>query len=156
MPPDSELWFIAVLACLGIDAQFAFQATAPFWAKPLDAYNLHQGYFVQIDGRCHWVGIMGLSRDQLLWRDMEQNMAAMAGGGVLVRVHGADMDAEGVVHAALLAATRGYSIVLTPSYAAEPYNLYGEYVPYVQALWLLVPNCWYVIDGYGNYSFWLV
>ena len=60
------------------------------------------------------------------------------------------------VQAALLAGTGDYSIVLTPSYAAEPYNLYGWCVSYVQALWLLVPNCWYVIDGYGNYCFWLV
>ena len=154
--PDCELWFLAVLVCLGIDTQFAFQPTAPFWHRPLDACHLHFGYFVQIDGRCHWVGMRGLSRDQVLRRDMEQNMAAMVGGGVLVRIHGADVDGEGIVQAALLAGTGDYSIVLTPSYAAEPYNLYGWCVSYVQALWLLVPNCWYVIDGYGNYCFWLV
>ena len=154
--PDCELWFIGELVLLGIDTQFAFQTHAPFWHQPLDAYNLQQGYFVQIDGRCHWVGMMGVSRDQLLWRDMEQNMAAMGAGGVLVRVHGDDMDSTGVVRAALLAATGRYSIVLTPSYAAEMYDLYGWRMPYVEALWLLVPNCWYVIDGYGNYCFWLV
>lgn len=154
--PDCELWFIAVLVCLGIDTQFAFQAHAPFWHKPLDAHNLHQGYFVQIDGRCHWVGMRGVSRGEVLERDMEQNMAAMEAGARLVRMHARDLGSEGVVQAALLAAARGYSIVLTPSYAAELYTLHGLRVPYVRALWLVVPNCWYVNDGYGNYCFWLV
>ena len=54
------------------------------------------------------------------------------------------------------AAAADYSIVLTPSYGAELYNLYGWQVPYVKALWLLVPNCWYKVDRYGNYCFWLV
>lgn len=154
--PDCELWFIAVLVCLGIDTQFAFQTHAPFWHKPLDAYNLHQGYFVQIDGRCHWVGMRGVSRGEVLERDMEQNMAAMGAGAGLVRLHARDLNSEGVVQAALLAAAGGYSIVLTPSYATEAYTLHRCCMPYVQALRLSVPNCRCVIDGYGNYCFWLV
>lgn len=154
--PDCELWFLLVLLCLGIDTQFAFQTHAPFWHKPLDAYSLQHGYFVQIDGRCHWVGMRGVSRGEVLKRDMQQNMAAMRAGAALVRLHTRNLDGEGVVQAALLAAAGGYSIVLTPSYAAETYHQEGWRAPYVQALWLLVPNCWYVIDGYGNYCFWLV
>lgn len=154
--PDCELWFMAELLLLGIDTQFAFQVTAPFWHRPLDAYHMRLGDFVQIDGRCHWFGMMGVSRDVLLERDMRQNMAALKGGGVLVRMHYRDLEREGTVPAALEAAAADYSIVLTPSYGVELYNLYGWPVPYVLALRLSVPNCRYKVDRYGNYCFWLV
>jgi hypothetical protein len=154
--PGCELWFMLVLLLLGMDTQFAFQATAPFWSKPLDAYHLQLGYFVQIDGKCHWVGMRGLSRDVLLKRGMRQNVAAVEAGGVLVRMHYLDVQREGIVEGALEAAAAGYSIVLTPSYGAELYDLYGQQVPYVHALWLLVASCWYNVDRYGNYCFWLM
>ena len=151
--PGCELWFMGVLWMLGLDTQFAFQATTPFWDKPLDAYHLQLGYYVQIDGRCHWVGMMGQSRDQVLQRDMEQNKAAAAAGAVLVRIHTSDTDTEGVVEAALQAAADGYSIVLTPSYGVELYTLHGWEMLYKDALWWSVGNCYYVIDRYGNYCF---
>lgn len=153
--PESELWFILMLVCWGVDTHFAFQCTAHFWHRPLDARHLQQGYYVQIDGHCHWRGMRGQSREKLLARDMQQNLAAMRGGGVLVRIHSRDLECEQQILAALQAAASGYCIVLTPSYAAECYCWPGMISSYARALWLLQPNCCFDIDRYGNHRFWL-
>lgn len=154
--PECELWFIAALVCLGLDTQFSFQTMAPFWDHPLDCYHMRSGYFVQIDGQCHWRGMRGLSRDQVLTRDMRQNVVALEATGVLVRIHMNDMKCQQQLLAALEAAELGFSMVLSPSYTTELYNMCGHHVHHVQALLLLKPNCWYDTDQYGNCRFWLV
>lgn len=97
---------------------------------------------------------MQQSSDQVLAIDMRQNMAAGQAGAVLVRVHSRDLSSCDSVQAALLAATSGCCIVLTPAYATETYSLDGWNLSYVCALWLLMPNCYYDFDQYGNCRFW--
>jgi hypothetical protein len=154
--PVCELRFIAVLVQLGLDTQFALQTPAPFWRWPLDARHLQQGYFVQIDGDSHWRGMRGQSRNQVLARDMQQNVAAMRAGGVLVRIHTHDLACTQRVLAALQAPALGCSIVLSASCAVEPYTLHGSTVPYVTALLRLQPNCWCDTDCRGNHRIWLL
>lgn len=154
--PDCELWFMALLVYLQIDTQFCLQTMAPFWHQPLDFFNVQLGYFVQIDGRCHWVGMMQLSRDQVLDRDMKQNRAVLEAAAAMARIHERDLACADTVYAALAAAALDYSIVLSPSYAAELYNLDGNLVSYVYAVQQLVPNCCCDMDQYGNYRFWLM
>jgi hypothetical protein len=154
--PACELRFTAVLVQLGLDTQFALQTPAPFWQWPLDARHLQQGYFVQIDGDSHWRGMRGQSRNEVLARDMQQNVAAMRAGGVLVRIHSRDLECTRLVLAALQAAALGYSIVLSPSCAVEPYNLNGATVPYVCALLLQQANCCWDRDVFGNCRLWLL
>lgn len=149
--PVCELRFIAVLVQLGVDTQFALQTPAPFWRWPLDARHLQQGYFVQIDGDSHWRGMRGQSRNKVLARDMQQNLAAMQAGGVLVRIHRHDLACTQRLLAALQAAALGCSIVLSTTCAAEPYDSHGSTVPYVTALQQLQPNCCCHTDRFGNH-----
>lgn len=154
--PESELWFMALLLMWGVDRDFACQVMSHFWCAPLDFYSLQHGYFVQVDGRCHWEGMRQHDRDAVLKRDMEQNVAAVLGGAALVRVHTSDLTHEACVHAALHAATSGCSIVLTPAYAAETYKVNGQQATYLHALLQLVPYCCYDTGQYGNHMLWKV
>lgn len=154
--PECELWFMALLVMAGMDCDFCLQVIPPFWHQPMDFYSLSTGVFVQVDGKCHWVGMRGLSRDEVLAEDMQQNKAALLTGARLVRVHERDIDTDASVLAALQAAAQGYSVVLTPAYATEQYHLYGRNVAYWQALLATVTNCCYDKDGHGNYRFWLM
>lgn len=154
--PDCELWFMALLVMADIDCDFCLQVIPPFWHQPMDFYSVSTGVFVQIDGKCHWVGMRGLSRDEVLAEDMQQNKAALLARARLVRVHERDIDTDVCVLAALEAASQGYAVVLTPAYAAEQYRWNGGTVAYSQALLLTVTNSRYDMDVYGNYRFWLM
>lgn len=153
--PECELRLMSVLVCLNMDTQFSFQTVAPFWQRPVDCCHLQLGYFVQLDGPCHWRGIRQHSRQLLLERDFEQNEAAMHMGGVLVRVHNKDLPHVQTIHAALMAAAMGYSIVLTPSYGCETYIVNGDEMLYVEAVQLMMPNCHVDVDEHGNHRFWI-
>jgi hypothetical protein len=156
---DCELLFTAVLICLGMDTEFSFQTMAPFWSAPLDFHHLQCRYYVQVDGVSHWKGIRGKSRWEVLAKDMQQNVRAMSEGGVVVRIHHLDLwraDAERVVLAALHAATLGCSLVLTPSYAAEPYRCGERFEPYVQVAEEGVRGCRRSTDEHGIIMFWTV
>lgn len=153
--PDCELWFMALLVMAGLDQDYCLQMVVPqLGQQPIDFYNLQHGFAVQVDGRSHWEGMRGLTRDEALARDMQQNMAAFEAHAHLVRVHEGDIDSDACVLAALQAAAQGYCIVLTPAYADELYNLNGRQVCYWEALLALVTNCCYDKDEHDNYRFW--
>ena len=69
------------------------------------------------------MGIRGLSRDQVWRRAHGAHRGSEGGKGVLVRNHGADVGGKSIAQPALQATIEDFSIVLTPSYAAQLYNL---------------------------------
>lgn len=117
---------------------------------------MRQGYFVQIDGRCHWAGIYHRSTWEVLWLGMLQNVAAVRQGGCLVRVHARDLGDAGCTAAALECAAMGCGIVLTPAYATALVHWGHLDVPYVELLRGLVPNCRCHIDRHGNHRVFLM
>jgi hypothetical protein len=148
--PACELAFMDLLRARKIDTNFSCQVVPPFWQAPMDFYNMMQGYYEQVDGRCHWVGMCGLSSAEVLHRDMLQNLAAIQGGGCVVRVHADDICNGDSVAAALEAAQQGYSIVLTPAYTTAWVWWGGLFLPYLQLLKVLAPYCCYDTDAFGN------
>lgn len=154
MPPACELAFMQLLRAYSIDTDFCYQVVPPFWHAPMDFYNLRLGYFVQVDGRCHWVGIHQHSVAVVIERDMQQNLVALQAGACVVRVHEHDLANAACVAAALDAAGFGSCIVLTPAYTTT-YVKWGLcQLPYLQLLLLLSPNCCYNTDAYGNNRLW--
>lgn len=145
-----ELAFMGLITALGVDTNFTCQVVPPFWHAPMDFYNMQHGYYVQVDGRCHWVGMHDVSNIAITERDMQQNLAAVGAGVHLVRVHERDISNKECVAAALEAAGQGYSIVLTPTYTAAWVCSGQQLLPYTQALLLLAPNCRCDTDLYGN------
>lgn len=150
LPPTCERQFMQFLRDRNIDTCFACQVVPHFWSSPLDFYNMQQQYFVQIDGRCHWVGMYQSSSREVIQRDMLQAQAAFAAGVSVVRVHMHDTHNYDAVDACLEAAALGCSIVLTPAYASAGVCWYGQQLLYMQVLLLYVPNCCYNADSYGN------
>lgn len=148
--PPCELAFIELLRARGIDTNFSCQVVPPFWHAPMDFYNMMQGYYVQIDGRSHWVGMHQLSAAEVLYRDMLQNLSAVKEGGCVVRVHTRDMCNVDCIAAALEGAQLGYSIELTPAYTDARVWWGGLYLPYIQLLMGLAPNCTYDTDAFNN------
>lgn len=143
-----------LLRAYTIDTDFCCQVVPPFWAAPMDFYNLRLGYFVEIDGRCHWVGIHQLSAAVIIGRDMQQNLAVLQAGACMVRVHEHDLNNASCVAAALDAATLGCCIVLTPAYTTTLVSWGSGLLAYLQLLLLLTPNCYYNTDAYGNSLIW--
>lgn len=133
-PSGCEFECMSMFEQLGVSSEFSYQVKPDFWGKAFDFYNMRGLYWLQVDGRCHWYGMMGQSRETLLARGMQQCVAAVTAGAVLVRVHGDDVRDSTTMGAALFAATCGYSIVLTPTYAKEPYTYEGRGTTYEQAL----------------------
>lgn len=152
--PCAELAFIDMLRAVHIDTTFSCQTTAAFWPAPLDFCNMRQGYFVQIDGRCHWAGMHKLSSSEVIARDMRQNLAAIQADACVVRVHECDLSNVECVAAAMHAAGLGCCIVLTPAYAAAMVKHGPSLLSYVQLLLLLSPNCCVDLDLYGNSRVW--
>lgn len=148
--PACELEFMQFLRAHNIDTWFASQVVADFWPAPLDFYNMHHQYFVQIDGRCHWVGMHQRSSREVIERDLRQAEAAVAAGAGVVRVHVHDIHNHDAVAASLEAATLGYSIVLTPAYASARVWCDGQQLLYMHLLGSFVRNCCYDTDSYGN------
>lgn len=150
LPPACELAFMQLLRAHAIDTDFCCQVVPPFWAAPMDFFNLQLGYFVQIDGRCHWVGIHQLSAAMIISRDMRQNLAVIQAGARMVRVHEHDLTNAACVAAALDAASLGCCIVFTPTYTTTWVSWGSCLLPYLQLLLQLTPNCSCDVDAYGN------
>ena len=150
--PACELSFMDLLRRWGVDREFSLQVVPAFWPWPMDFFHMQQGYFVQVDGRCHWVAMYHHSTWVVLWRDMMQNMAAVQQGGRLVRVHTEDLGNADCIAVALESAAMGYTLVLTPSYSTALVRWGSFDVPYLQLLKWLVPNCQGHTDGYGNHT----
>lgn len=150
--PACELSFMDLLRRWGVDREFSLQMVPAFWPWPMDFFHMQQGYFVQVDGRCHWVAMYHHSTWVVLWRDMMQNMAAVQQGGRLVRVHTEDLGNADCIAVALESAAMGYTLVLTPSYSTALVRWGSFDVPYLQLLKWLVPNCQGHTDGYGNHT----
>jgi hypothetical protein len=148
--PACERDFMQFLWARNTDTCFASQVVPEFWQAPLDFYNMQQGYFVQIDGRCHWVGMHQSSSREVIKRDMPQARAAVAAGVSVVRVHMHDIYNYDAVDASLEAATKGYNIVLTPTYANTCVCWNGQQLLYMDVLLLFLCNCRYNTDCYGN------
>lgn len=148
--PACEQRFMQFLRARNIDAWFACQVVPEFWQAPLDFYNMQQGYFVQVDGRCHWVGMHQTISSVVIQRDMLQAQAAFVAGVTVVRVHMHDTNNYDVLAASLQAATQGFNIVLTPAYASTWVCWNGLQLLYMQVLLLFLPNCRYNTDSYGN------
>ena len=148
--PACELAFMRLLMAWGIDTNFACQVVPRFWKAPMDFFNMVDRYYVQIDGRCHWVGIHQLSSTMIIARDMLQNVAAAGARACVVRVHMADISSAACIGAALQAAVTGGCFVLTPAYATTLVQHGPLLITYVQLLLQLVPNCYCVTDSYGN------
>ena len=149
--PACELSFMQLLRGWEVDRDFSLQVVPAFWLWPVDFYHMQLGYAVQVDGRCHWVGMYHHSTWVVLWRDMMQNMAAVQQGGQLVRVHAQDLSNADCIAAALESAALGYTLVLTPSYSTALVRWGHIDMPYLQLLKLLVPNCQGHTDGHGNH-----
>lgn len=154
LPPVCELTFMELLRACNIDTDFSCQVVPPFWHAPMDFCHLHLGYFVQIDGRCHWVGIHQLTAAMIIERDMQQNMAVIQAGACMVPVHEHDLSNGACVAAALDAATLGCCIVLTSAYTTTLVSSGPCVLPYLQLLLLLCPNCCYDTDAYGDSRLW--
>jgi hypothetical protein len=150
VPPACELAFMQLLTAHGRDSEFCCQVQPLFWPAPCDFYNWLHGFWVQIDGRCHWVGMHQQSSSVVLLRDLEQNWAALRGGGCVVRVHGVDVSKADCVLAAMAVAEGGSCIVLTPSYMHAYVRLGACLLPYVHAVMWGVPNCRRHTDACGN------
>lgn len=148
--PASEAAFMRLLLGSGLDAAYCHQVVSHFWHAPVDFYNFIKGFFVQVDGTCHWAGMHKLSSAEVIARDFGFNLAAMAAGACVVRVHDADIDNVAAVLAALAATAYGCSIVLTPSYATTTICYNGQKQAYVKVLEQLAPQHVTVVDGYGN------
>lgn len=130
----TERNLIVVLWQLGVDQEFMYQVVPTFWRCPMDFYNYVAGYYVQVDGSCHWVGMHTQSCECVLAADFEQARAALAQGKTLVRVHEADLAHADVVAATLAAAQGFVGVVLSPSYASQWVPCCGQKVLYTQAL----------------------
>jgi hypothetical protein len=148
--PACEREFMRFLHARNMDTWFALQVVPDSWQAPLDFYNMQGGYFVQIDGRCHWVGMHQHSSREVIQRDMLQAQAAVAAGARLVRVHMHDVHNYDAVAASLEAATNGFSIVLTPAYASACVCWNGVQLLYIIVLLLYCYNCCYNTDSNGN------
>lgn len=138
--PTTERKLIDLLWQLGVDQDFMYQVVPTFWKQPMDFYNYVAGYFVQVDGACHWVGMHKQGCQQVLATDFEQARIVLAQGKTLVRVHEADL-AHAAVVAATLAAAQGFvGVVLSPAYAQQWVPCQGQKVLYTQRLMGLAPN----------------
>lgn len=140
MPCSTEQRFMSVLWLLGVDQCFMHQVVPPFWHRSMDFFNYVVGYYVQVDGSCHWKGMHGRSRGAVLDADFEQARRALEQGATLVRIHEADISRVEVVAAALAAAQGFVGIVLSPSYAEQQVPCQGQSMPYTQTLVGLNPN----------------
>jgi hypothetical protein len=143
MPHTTEQVFIAVLWQLGMDERFMFQVVPSepeFWHRCMDFFNYVDGYYVQVDGACHWADMYKQSCVQVLDADFQQASDAIEHKVTLVRIHEADLTRVDVV-AATLAAARGFvGVVLSPSYASQWVPCHGQKVLYTQALVSSTPN----------------
>lgn len=137
MPYHTEQRFIELLWQLGMDERFMFQVVPSdpkFWGHCMDFFNYADGYYVQVDGVCHWVDMHGKSCEHVLDADFDQAWAALQQGATLVRIHQADLSRIDVV-ASTLAAAQGFAgVVLSPSYASQRVPRHGQTVLYTQAL----------------------
>lgn len=139
-----------LLRARNIDTDFALQVVPDFWQAPLDFYNMKHEYFVQIDGKCHWVGMHQHSSRAVIERDMQQARAAVAAGVSVVRVRMHDTHNYEAIDAGLQAATQGCCIVLTPAYASTRVFWNGLQLLYVEVLLSYCYNSCYNTDCYGN------
>jgi hypothetical protein len=143
LPHTTEQRFIVVLWELGMDERFMFQVVPSdpkFWHRCMDFVNHADGFYVQVDGECHWKDMHGKSCEQVLDADFEQALAALQQGATLVRIHEDDLS-HGAVVAATLAAAQGFvGVVLSPSYARQWVPGHGQKVLYTQALVSLGTN----------------
>ena len=140
MPHKTEQSFIDVLWQLGVDGEFVYHVIPDFWGQCMDFYNYAAGYFVQVDGSCHWKGMFQHKCEEVLGLDFSQAQRAVEGHATLVRIHDADVSNADVV-AKTLAAVQGFrGVVLSPSYACQWVPCRGYMMLYTQALVWLYPN----------------
>lgn len=134
LPYPTEQRFMAVVWSLGIDEQFCYHVVPPFWHKCMDFFNYTAGYYVQVDGSCHWTGMHQHSCVEVLTADFEQARSAASKGGTVVRLHEADLQYSEVVATTLANAQGFVGVVLSPSYAHQQVPWQGQSMPYTQAL----------------------
>lgn len=137
LPHPTECRFIAVLWQLGMDEMFMFQVAPSepnFWTHCMDFFNHVDGYYVQVDGACHWTDMFQQSCEKVLDADVEQAWGALTHKATLVRIHEADLHHAAVVRATLAAAQGFVGVVLSPSYASQWVPCCGQKVLYTQAL----------------------
>jgi hypothetical protein len=98
------------------------------------------GYYVQVDGSCHWKGMFQHKCEEVLDSDFSQADRAVGHHATLVRIHEADVSYADVV-AKTLAAAQGFrGVVLSPSYAYQWVPCRGYMMLYTQALMWIYPN----------------
>lgn len=134
MPPTTEQRFMCVVWRLGWDEKFCFQVVPPFWKWCMDFFNHEQGYYVQVDGSCHWADMYKHKCDKVLGADFEQARRAVAHSATMVRVHEAGLSCDHAVANTLAAAQGFVGVVLSPCYAAQWVSYQGQMQPYTQAL----------------------
>lgn len=134
MPHATEQRFMWVLWRLGWDEKFCFQVVPPVWERCMDFFNHEQGYYVQVDGSCHWAGMYKHKCEEVLGADFEQARRAVVHSATMVRVHEADLSYDRVVAATLAAAQGFVGVVLSPSYAIQWVSYQGQMQLYTQAL----------------------
>lgn len=134
MPHAAEQLFMRVLWGFGWDEKFCFQVVPPFWHRCMDFFNHEQGYYVQVDGSCHWTDMHKHTCEEVLGADFEQAQQAVANSATMVRVHEADLSRPYAVANTLAAAQGFVGVVLSPAYATQWVSYQGQMQPYTQAL----------------------
>lgn len=130
----SEAAFMQLLWGFGVDQQYCHQVVPGFWSWPVDFYNYHAGFYVEVDGRHHWTGMHQYSQADIAQLDMRLNLAVISARKPLVRVLLPDIQNPSAVLAALQAAMNGAAIVLTPAYAQLSIVWQGKQLLYTEAL----------------------
>lgn len=133
-PHATEQQFMAVLQGLGMDEEFCYQVVPPFWHRCMDFHHYTAGYYVQVDGSCHWTDMFQQKCEGVLNADFRQAVAAVNQGGTVVRVHQHDLSSPSVAASTLAAAQGFVGVVLSPSYAQQWVPYQGQKLPYIQAL----------------------
>lgn len=141
---SNELEFMQLLQAYQHSKQWCHQVRLKFWKGCIDFYNWMDRVCVQVDGACHWFGMMSSDKEQVRSRDLSCNIEAWRAGVGLVRVHQNDLQQPQVVLAAIEYAAMECCIVFTTSYGLNGCLQIQEMYEAVQLY------CQLQYDAFGN------
>lgn len=141
---SNELEFMHLLHTCHHSDRWCHQVRLKFWKGCIDFYNWVDRVCVQIDGSCHWSGMMSSDKEQVRSRDLSCNLNAWEEGVGLVRVHQHDLQQPQVVLAAIENAAMECCIVFTANYGLNGSLQLQDMCEAVQAY------CQLRYDAFGN------
>lgn len=139
-----ELDFMKLLHAGQQSEGWCHQVRLKFWRGCIDFYNWRERVCVQVDGTCHWFGMMNSDKEQVRRRDLSCNLLAWEAGVGLVRVHQDDLHQPQVVLAAIANAAVECCIVFTASYGLNGSLQMQDFCKAVQMY------CHLRYDAFGN------